>query len=165
MKIDNGSKPIPQHIQRLQAHKERADRNARQHEMRLKNNVSYAKGNVPQIVSAEVVAKLSNSNPTAAKLLEKVLPIGKGEPVSAKDTLDALAPHLQNGTKENIVVERKKKRLAFQKISPEHQKEVISLVKKIAVPIILTLAQRQLLAMGLKGGGGLVRSIIRKAFR
>ena len=135
--------------QRLEARKEQLRREAQENQMRLQNNARYTVKNGAAMIGASVSESIAQKNPKLARLVGK-LGFGGGSGATQPNTpIDP--PHGYQGHTDEFGVGRK---------NPIRRTGWLKLVENLALPLLVTMGRRQMLAMGLKGGGKLAGSIL-----
>lgn len=127
--------------QRLEARKEQLRREAEESQMRLANNAGYTVKNGAAMIGASVSETIAQKNPMLARLVGK-LGFGGGA-TAVRPTTPIDTPHRYQ--------DRVSRPEAGQK-SLAGRINWLKLVENLALPFLLTMGRRQMLAMGLKGG-------------
>lgn len=135
--------------QRLEARKEQLRREAQENQMRLQNNARYTVKNGAAMIGASVSESIAQKNPMLARLVGK-LGIGDGS-AAVRPTPPIDAPHRYQDRASRPEVGQK---------SLAGRINWLKLVENLALPLLLTMGRRQMLAMGLKGGGKLAGMLL-----
>lgn len=130
--------------QRLEARKEQLRREAEESQMRLANNAGYTVKNGAAMIGASVSEAIAQKNPMLARLVGK-LGFGGGS-ATVRPTTPIDTPHRYQDRASRPEVRQK---------SLAGRINWLKLVENLALPLLLTMGRRQILAIGLKGGGKL----------
>lgn len=135
--------------QRLEARKEQLRREAQENQMRLQNNARYTVKNGAAMIGASVSESIAQKNPKLARLVGK-LGFGGGSGATQPNTpIDPPHGYPDRANRPEVGQKSLAGRINW-----------IKLVENLALPLLLTMGRRQMLAMGLKGGGKLAGSIL-----
>lgn len=135
--------------QRLEARKEQLRREAQENQMRLQNNARYTVKNGAAMIGASVSESIAQKNPKLGRWIGK-LGFGGGSGATQPSTPIEQPRGYQGRTDEFGVGHQ----------NPITRSGWLKLVENLALPLLVTMGRRQLLAMGLKGGGKLAGSIL-----
>lgn len=135
--------------QRLEARKEQLRREAQENQMRLQNNARYTVKNGSAMIRASVSDSIAQKNPILARWLDR---LGFGRRSGAAQATTPIdAPYRYQDRRDEFGVRQE---------NPIRRGGCLKLVENLALPLLLTMGRQQMLAMGLRGGGKLVGSIL-----
>lgn len=128
--------------QRIEAKRLHLEQMALGHQMRLKNNIDYAKGNGGKIMMNEAMLKLRQKVPAAATAL-KLLGIGKKEE--------------RPSTRLSYINRSGKKRYPLEEENEDGIKGKLASLAALSLPFVSAYLKKRAFGMGLKGLKSMVR--------
>ena len=153
-------KKVPAYQTRLDARKAKMESEAREHQMRLQNNISYASKNLPAIAKNEIVTKIAAKNPQAGKLLGLV-------GLAPKETTERRlsAQRVSGRFKDDTGRFDPDARIRPQSAKSNDVNRWIDLLEEWGLPILATFGSQKLLSLALGGSGKLIRSGVASGFK
>lgn len=143
---------VPQHIQRLHAMEERLRREAREGEIRIQNDLKYAKANIVSLVGSEAASKVSTKNAFLGNVISKIF-----SPKKSSKSRKSKQSH-QYLTKEERLLPSLRK-------SGTYKLGIKSLLEDFILPVIYGIARGKILVAGIKGTGKLLGTFVRRVRR
>lgn len=142
---------VPKHIQRLRAMEERLDREGRAGEIRLQNDIDYAKRNAVRLVGHEIAAQVTEQNAMVGRLISRAI----GE----KPTTRQYALPVEHEFRTRYERTRPSLSSSIPKLGLK------SIMEELILPVTFGLVRGKLLAVGIKGTSKLLRTFVRRVGR
>lgn len=139
---------VPQHIQRLRAMEERLIRESKEGEMRLQNDLDYAKSNAVKLIGTQAASKVSEQNAFVGGLIAKAFTPKRPKKQYATDQTDRF---ITDDQRLRPTLRRGNFKFGFK-----------SLLEGFILPVVYGLVRGKMLVAGIKVSGKLMRTFIKR---